>query len=116
MTRGLGLVSLLVSLVISGMLFSSQLKGGGSAPSTPERNHIVQEAQAAAAAVTAGQAERELAAYQAENGTFAGAAVTGITGVTVVSAGPTSFCLRIARSDGVFYDAGPGGTPSSTPC
>jgi hypothetical protein len=45
-----------------------------------------------------------------------GAAVTGISGVTVVTAGPTSYCLRLVTSDGVLYDAGPGGTPSSTPC
>src|SRR4051812_5031612 len=116
MTRGLGLVSLLVSLVISGMLFSSQLKGGGSTPAAPDRNQLVQQAQAAAAAVNAGQADRELAAYQAENGTFAGAAVTDISGVTVVSAGATSYCLRIASNGAVLYDAGPGGTPSTNPC
>jgi hypothetical protein len=116
MTRGLGLVSLVVSLVISGMLFSSQLKGGGSGPATPDGNQLVHQAQTAAAAVTAGQADRELAAYQAENGTFVGATVTGISGVTVVSAGPTSYCLRLVTSEGVVYDAGPGGTPSSTPC
>jgi hypothetical protein len=117
MTRGLGLVSLIISLVISGMLFSSQLKGGGgSTPPTPDRNQLVQQAQAAAAAVNAGQADRELAAYQAENGTFAGASVTDIGGVTVVSAGATSYCLRIATTDSVLYDAGPGGSPSSTSC
>ena len=116
MTRGLGLVSLVVSLVISGMLFSSQLKGGGSGPATPDGNQLVHQAQTAAAAVTASQADRELAAYQAENGTFVGATVTGISGVTVVSAAPTSYCLRLVTSEGVLYDAGPGGTPSSTPC
>src|SRR3954468_20852710 len=116
MTRGLGLVSLLVSLVISGMLFSSQLKGGGSTPPTPDRNQLVQQAQAAAAAVNAGQADRELGAYQAENGTFAGASVTDIGGVTVVSADATSYCLRIATTDSVLYDAGPGGSLSSTSC
>jgi hypothetical protein len=116
MTRGLGLVSLLVSLAISGMLFTSQLKGGGSTPAAPNRSQVVQQAQAAAAGVTAGQAERELAAYQAENGTFEGAALTGISGVTVLSAGATSYCLRLAADGGVLYDAGPGGTPSPNPC
>ena len=116
MTRGLGLVSLVVSLVISGLLFSSQMKGGGSGPATPDRNQLVQQAQVAAAGVTAGQADRELAAYQAENGTYVGATVTGISGVTVVSAAPTAYCLRLVTSEGVLYDAGPNGTPSSTPC
>jgi hypothetical protein len=116
MTRGLGLVSLVVSLAISGMLFSSQLKGGGSTPAAPDRSQVVQQAQAAAAGVTAGQAERELAAYQAENGTFEGAMLTGMSGVTVVNAGATSYCLRLATEGGVLYDAGPGGTPNTTPC
>jgi hypothetical protein len=115
-TRGLGLISLVVSLAISGILFSSQLNGGGSKASSPEQSQIVQEANSAAASVGAMQAERELAAYQAERGTFAGATVTDISGVTVLHAEPAAFCLRIASSGGILYDAGPGGTPSKERC
>ena len=43
MTRGLGIVSLVVSLVISLMLFSSQLTRGGSKPASPKENPIVQQ-------------------------------------------------------------------------
>jgi len=116
MTRGLGLVSLVVSLVISLMLFSSQLTRGGSRPASPKQNPIVQQANSVAAAAAAMQAEHELAAYQADRGTFVGANVTDIAGVTVLHAEPTTFCLQIASNDSVLYDAGPGGTPSAQSC
>ena len=117
MTRsGLGIVSLVVSLVLAGVLFSSQLSTGGSKPSTPDKSPLVQQAQAAAATADAMQAERELAAYQAENGTFVGATVNDIRGVTLLHAEPTTFCLQVATDTGVLYDAGPGGTLSGRRC
>jgi hypothetical protein len=116
MTRGLGLISLVVCLAISGILFSSQLNGGGSKPAGPKPSQIIQEANFAAASMAAMQAEHELAAYQAERGTFAGAAVTDISGVTVLHAEPTAFCLLISSNGTVLYDAGPGGTPTTTRC
>ena len=116
MTRGLGLVSLVATLAISGMLFSSQLNGGGSKPATPKQNPIVQQANSVAATAAAMQAERELAAYQAEQGTFVGATVTDITGVTVLHAEPTTFCLQITSNGALLYDAGPGGTPTIQRC
>jgi hypothetical protein len=116
MTRGLGLVSLVVTLVVSLLLFSSQLSHGSSKPASPKQNPIVQQASSVAAEAAAIQAEHALAAYQADQGTFVGATVTGIPGVTLLHAEPTTFCLQIRSSGGALYDAGPGGTPSSTPC
>ena len=116
MTRGLGLVSLLATLVISAMLFSSQLTGGGSKAASPKESPIVQQANSVAVEATAVQAERELAAYEAENGTFVGATVTDISGVTVLHAEPTTVCLQLVSGGGVLYDAGPGGTPSAQHC
>jgi hypothetical protein len=113
---GLGIVSLVVSLVLAGVLFSSQLGTGGSKPSSPGKSPLVQQAQAAAAAAGAMQAERELAVYQAENGTFVGATVTGVQGVTLLHAEPTTFCLQVATDSGVLYGAGPGGTLSNRRC
>ena len=116
MTRAFGLVSLVVSLVVSGLLFSSQLTGGGSKASTPSQNQLVQQASGVAASAVAMQAERELAAYQAEHGSFVGATVTDVSGVSVLHAEPATFCLQIAGEGGVLYDAGPGGTPSEQRC
>ena len=116
MTRGLGLVSLVVSLVVSLLLFSSQLSRGSSKPASPQQNPVVQQANSVAAEAAAMQAEHELAAYQADQGTFVGATVTDVPGVTLVHAEPTTFCLQISSSGSVLYDAGPGGSPSATPC
>ena len=102
--------------MLAGVLFSSQLGTGGSKPSSPDKSRVVQQAQAAAATADAMQAERELAAYQAENGTFVGATVTDIAGVTLLHAEPTTFCLQVATEAGVLYDAGPGGTVSARRC
>src|SRR2546421_769286 len=116
MTRGLGLVSLVVSLVVSLMLFSSQLTGSGSKSVSPKQNPIVQQANSVAAEAAAMQAEHQLAAYQADRGTFVGVNVTDIAGVTVLHAEATTFCLQIASTGGILYDAGPGGTPSAQRC
>jgi hypothetical protein len=113
---GLGIVSLVVSLVLAGILFSSQLGTGGSKPSSPEQSPLVRQAQAAAGTADAMQAERLLTAYQAENGTFVGATLAGVQGVTLLHAEPTTFCLQVATDTGVLYDAGPGGTLSGRPC
>jgi len=107
MTRGLGIVSLVVSLVISLMLFSSQLTRGGSKPASPKENPIVQQAGSVAAEAAAMQAEHELAAYQADRGTFVGATVTDIAGVTVLHAEPTTFCLQIASGEASSTTPGP---------
>jgi hypothetical protein len=113
---GLGIVSLVVSLVLAGLLYSSRLGTGGSKPSSPDKSPLVQQAQAAAAAADAMQAERELAAHKAENGTFVGATVTGVQGITLLHAEPTTFCLQVTAGEGVLYDAGPGGTLSARRC
>ena len=113
---GLGIVSLVVSLVLAGVLFSSQLGTGGTKPSSPDKSPLVQQAQAAAATADAMQAERLLTAYQAENGTFVGATVSGVQRVTLLHAEPTAFCLQVTTAAGVLYDAGPGGTLSASRC
>ena len=51
-----------------------------------------------------------------DRGTFVGASVTDIAGVTVLHAEPTTFCLQIASGGGVLYDAGPGVTPTPQRC
>jgi hypothetical protein len=98
------------------MLFSSQLTGGGSKSASPKQNPPVKQANSVSADAAAMQAERELAAYQAEQGTFAGATVTDVQGVTLLHAEPTTFCLEIASNADVLYDAGPGGTLRAQPC
>jgi hypothetical protein len=117
MGRSAGIVTLVISLVAGAVLFAVQWSGTSS-PATPKtgRSAPVDHANAVAAQATQALAERELAAFQASTGSFEGAQVAGVPGVTVRSAGATSYCLQIASSGGVFYDAGPGGTLSQLPC
>ena len=114
MARGIGLLSLVVSLAAAGMLMSSQL--GGTSGTTAAANPAIARANAAAASAAALQAEQQLNAYRAESGTFAGATLSGISGVSIVHADAAGFCLRIASGNGVLYDAGPGGTPAAQRC
>jgi hypothetical protein len=113
--RGFGLLSLIASLAIGGVVISSQL-GQRSKPATPQQNRVIAQANAAAASVTALQAERQMAVYQAEHGTFEGASVSGIAGATLLRADASGFCLQLTTASGVLYDAGPGGTPTAQHC
>ena len=122
MTRGgsgLGLVMLVVSLVIGGLLFAHQSSslgvGGGH---SAQDSRPVQDALNAAATLTAAQADRTLSAYQAQTGTYAGADLSGVSGARLLSAGASSYCVEIDVSgQPPLYDAGPNaGALSSRPC
>jgi hypothetical protein len=93
-TRGLGLASLVVS---------SRSPECCSRPSSTAGGRRL-------------QARTRAAAYQAQAGTFVGATVTDVSGVTLLHAEPTTFCLRIVSNSGVLYDGGPGGMPSPQRC
>jgi len=115
MTRDLGIVSLVVSLVISLMLFSSQLTRGGSKPASPKENPIVQQASSVAAEAAAMQAEHELAAYQADRGTFVGATVTtSRASLCCTRSRPLSAPDRLERRRPLRRGAG--GTPTPQRC
>jgi hypothetical protein len=117
MGRSAGLVTLVLSLVMSAVLLASQWSGThGPAAPTAGNSGPVARATAAAAEATQILADRELAAYQAEHGTFEGAQVNGISGVTVRSADASGYCLQIESGGSTLYDAGPGGSLSARPC
>jgi hypothetical protein len=116
-TRGLGLLTLVLTLVASAYLFAAQWGGTGGAPkvSDAERSGAVAAANTVAASVAAAQAERELALFHDANGTYAGATVHA-DGVQVIRADATSYCLRIEAGETSLYDGGPGGRLASKPC
>jgi hypothetical protein len=117
MARSGGLVTIVIALVCSAVLFATQWSSGGSpAGGKVDKSSPVERANAAAAQTAQVLAERELQAYQATHGTFAGAAVADISGVTVRSADATRYCLQVVSNGVALYDAGPDGTLSSTPC
>jgi hypothetical protein len=103
MGRGLGLVTMVISLVVSAVLLTSQWTATHSNPGRPDQSRPVQEANSAAANLVAMEAERQLAAYQAEHGTYLGATVADIPGVTMLHSEATTYCLQIATSGGPVY-------------
>jgi len=117
MGRSVGLVTIVISLVCSALLFASQWSGAGSpAGGKVGKSAPVERANAVAAETAQALAERELAAYQATSGSFAGATVGDVSGVTVRWTDASRYCLQVVTNGVALYDAGPGGSLSRTPC
>jgi hypothetical protein len=112
MTRGIGLLSLVVSLAAGAYLMSAQMST--HSPATQKGARVVTMAEAAAAATALEQAGSALDQTHALNGSYAGASLAGF-GVTLVRADASSYCLQTASNGAFFHLAGPGGavTPGS---
>jgi hypothetical protein len=115
MGRTLGLPLVLVSLLIGGYLFTQQSK------STGPTSDVVTQAEAQAQQFTAATNFQPIvplmdAAFQA-NGTYAGANLPVGSGVTLVRADATSYCIQsTGNPTAVMHDAGPNGTVQPGPC
>jgi hypothetical protein len=117
MGRSVGIVTLVVSLVMSAVLFVAQWSSrGGPGGTRVDTTAPIARANTAAAETEQVLAERELAAYQAEHGTFSGAQVTDLAGVTVRYGDDTRFCLQVVTNGVALYEAGPDGSLSPQPC
>jgi hypothetical protein len=113
MTRGLGLVSLVLSLAIGAYLFAQQ--GSTQSPASKNGTRVVNMAEDAAAATALQQASSALDQSRALNGTYAGASLGGF-GVRVVRADASGYCIQTASNGSLFHLAGPGGTPAPGGC
>jgi hypothetical protein len=119
MGRSLGLVTIVIGLVGSAILLVAQLTStGASGPvgGKLDQNAPVAHANREAATVAAFEADRELQAYQIDHGTFAGAVVGDVSGVSVRRADTASYCLQVVTNGVALYEAGPGGSLSPQPC
>jgi hypothetical protein len=110
MVRVIGIPSLLVVLLIGGYLMAKDLQQNG--PTSQSGRQEIQQAQSATAGLNFNQAVPGLQAYFDQNHTYVGATLPPGTGVTLVGATPTSYCLQ----DGNEHEVGPGGTPQPGPC
>ena len=114
MSRTLGLPLLLVALLVGGYLFVAQNKSNG--PSSP----VVTQAESQAESFTAGTnfqaADQVLQGWYAENGTYAGATMAPGSGVTLVRADATSYCIESVAGTTVEHETGPGGQPQPGSC
>ena len=115
MTRTLGLTMLLVSLLIVGALFVQQMqKSSASAPAVTQAET---QAQGAVAATNFQGMASTLQAWYASNGTFAGATLPPGSGVALVQADATSYCLEtVGSATATVHETGPNGTPQPGAC
>ena len=115
MARTFGLPLMLVALLVGGYLFTQQSKSSG--PSAPAVTQAETQAQAYAAATNFQAMASVLQASFAANGTYAGATLPPGSGVVLVRADATTFCLQTSGDPTVvMHEAGPNGTATPGPC
>jgi len=105
---------LLISLAIVGGLFALQNKSQG--PTSAGVTQDEAQAVAAASAQTFAQVDQVLQADFAQDGTYVGAQLPVGSGVTLVQATATSYCLEANVEGTLVHETGPGGSPASGAC
>jgi hypothetical protein len=110
MTRSLVMPALLIALAVGGFLFVRDAQTSG--PTSPVAQQAETEAQVDAASTNFDGVLPVLQAWYAENATYAGAALPPGSGVVLVRADATSYCLQ----SGTEHLDGPGGAAQPGPC
>jgi hypothetical protein len=110
MTRSLGLPLLLISLAIGAFLFVRDTQTSG--PSSSVAQQAETQAQVDVGSTNFDGVIPVLQAWYAENATYAGATLPPGSGVVLVRADATSFCLQSAAE----HLDGPGGAALPGPC
>lgn len=108
--RVLGLPALLVVVLVGGYVYVHGAQSSG--PTSPAATQAVTQAQSAVAATNFGQAAAAMQAFYVESGTYAGATLPPGTGVALVRADATSYCLQA----GDEHEDGPNGQPQPGAC
>jgi type II secretory pathway pseudopilin PulG len=114
MGRAFGLISIVVSLALVGILWAVTMQHSGPTSATAKRAEA--EATAAVSGMNFSAAATQLELYHAENATYAGASVPPSFGVTLVRADAASYCLQAGVGGAVQHFTGPGGTAAAGPC
>lgn len=114
MSRSLGIVITLVSLLAGAFLFVQQSKTVGPASTTAAQAETQATAEGGAANFL--QVQQVLQAYFTENGTYVGATLPPGSGVTLATATQSSYCLETTINGVVSHETGPGGSPAPGPC
>ena len=114
MGRVFGLMSIVVSLALVGILWATSMQHNG--PTSSAAKQAEAEATAAVSGMNFAAAATQLEVYHAENATYAGATVPPSFGVTLVRADAASYCLQAGVGGSVQHFTGPGGQPVAGPC
>lgn len=109
MLRVLGIPALLVAVVVGIYLSAQSMQSNG--PTSASGQQAITQAQSEVAATNFSQADAAIAAYFAQSGTYVGAVLPPGTGVVLVRADSTSYCLQAGdeHEDGPGGQAQPGG-------
>jgi hypothetical protein len=110
MLRVLGIPALLVAVVVGVYLSAQSMRSNG--PSSPSGQQAITQAQSEVAATNFSQADAAMGAFYAQSGTYAGATLPPGTGVLLVRADATSYCLQAGNE----HEVGPGGQPQPGAC
>ena len=114
MGRAFGLISIVVSLALVGILWALTMQHSRPTYATAKRAEA--EAAAAVSGMNFTAAATQLELYHAENATYAGASLPPSFGVTLVRADAASYCLQAGVGGAVQHFTGPGGTVAAGPC
>ena len=114
MGRAFGLISIVVTLALVGILWALTMQHSGPTSSTAQRAE--NDASAAVSAINFTAAATQLESYHAENATYAGAPLPPSFGVTLVRADAASYCLQTGIDSSAQHFTGPGGTATAGPC
>jgi hypothetical protein len=112
--KGLGLVSLLITLAIGGYLYAQQAKTAG--PTSEVATRAEAQASAGVAATNFQAAAPVLQDWLTEHGTYAGVTLPPGYGVTVARADAVSYCLQAGTGVAVQHQVGPTGPVLPGPC
>ncbi|HEY7421051.1 MAG TPA: hypothetical protein VH541_03495 [Gaiellaceae bacterium] len=110
MLRILGIPAILFTLFIGAYLSMKNVQSDG--PTSSAGRQEIAQAHSATAGLNFDQVVPALQAYFAQNQTYVGATLPSGSGVVLVSADASSYCLQ----DGNEHEVGPGGTPQPGSC
>jgi Tfp pilus assembly protein PilE len=114
MSRSFGVISLVVTLALVGILWALTMQHSG--PTSEAAESAESKASAAVSAMNFTAAATQLEAYHAEHATYAGASVPRSFGVTLVRADASSYCLQTGVGSAAQHFTGPGGAAAAGSC
>jgi preprotein translocase subunit SecG len=110
MLRVLGIPAVLVVVLLVVYLSLQEMKSNG--PTSATGRQAITQAQSEVAATNLAQAAAAMQAFYAENGTYVGATLPVGSGVVLVTAAPSSYCLQA----GGEHEVGPNGQLAPGAC
>jgi hypothetical protein len=117
MVRVFALVAVLAALPTGAYVFVQRQAGdSGSTPSAPLVVQDEAQANAAVAGTNFRSADVALQAWFAANGSYAGASLPPGTGVVLVRADSTGYCLQAGTGANAEREVGPNGHPEPGAC